>query len=74
MAGKTIEEARAAKAKALEVFGKLGQVSGVGITRVDGGYGLKVNFTEAPKKGVQLPTQVKAVPVRVEVVGRLKKR
>jgi hypothetical protein len=38
----------AAKAKALEVFRRLAPVVGVGITTVDGGYGVRVNLREAP--------------------------
>jgi hypothetical protein len=37
MKGASIDAARAAKARALEVFGRLGEVVGVGLTRVDDG-------------------------------------
>jgi hypothetical protein len=70
----TIDEARAAKAPALKVFGRLGVVASVGITRVDDGYGLKINLREAPGPGVALPTAVEGVPVRVEVVGTARSR
>jgi hypothetical protein len=74
--GKTIDidRARAAKAKALTVFGDLVRVNGVGITRVGGGYGVKVNLSQHPPKGVRLPHEVDGVPVRVEYVGPITKR
>ena len=68
----TLERARAAKSRALEVFRSLVLVAGVGITRIEKGYGLKVNLERQPK--VPLPTDVDGVPVRVEVVGRIGKR
>ena len=70
----TLEEARAAKRCVIEVFGKLAAVVGVGITRVGGGYGVKVNLREEPGAGVNLPQDVDGVPVLVEVVGRVRKR
>ncbi|MEW6351992.1 MAG: hypothetical protein AB1646_23325 [Thermodesulfobacteriota bacterium] len=68
------EEARAEKARALEVFGRIGTVVGVGITRIDGGYGIKVNFREELAPDTELPEDVNGVPVKVEVVGRIQKR
>ena len=70
----TIDEARAAKARALEIFRRLGAVASVGITRVDGGYGLKVNLRGPLRAGVSPPTAVEGVPVRVEVVGTIRPR
>lgn len=69
MSETTLTEARAAKIRALEVFSRLASVVGVGIARIDGGYGLKINLREAPEKGVALPETVDGVSVRVEVVG-----
>ena len=65
----TIDEARAAKARALEIFRGLGAVASVGITRVGNGYALKVNLREPLQPGVAPPTAVEGVPIRVEVVG-----
>jgi hypothetical protein len=66
----TIAEARAAKAPTLKIFRRLSAVvASVGVTRVDGGYGLKVNLRESPRPGVTPPTAVAGVPVSVEVVG-----
>jgi hypothetical protein len=70
----TLDQARTAKAKALKVFGRKAAVVGVGITELDGGYGVKVNLREAPRPGTDLPDALDGVPVRVEVVGPIRKR
>jgi hypothetical protein len=69
----TLEEARAAKPRAQEVFGRLASVVGVGVTRVEGGYGVKVNLGEQPAADVILPDEVDGVPVKVDVVGTIRK-
>jgi hypothetical protein len=69
----TLDQARIAKAKAMKVFAKKATVVGVGITQIDGGYGIKVNLREAPRPGADLPDDLDGVPVRVEVVGQLRK-
>ena len=66
----TLDEVRAAKPRALEVFESLATVVGVGITRIGTGYGLKVNLRVAPSADTPLPTEVDGVPVRLEVVGQ----
>jgi hypothetical protein len=69
----TLDQARAAKGRVLEVFGKVAPVVGVGITRIGDGYGVKVNLESLP--GDQsLPDAIDGVPVRIEVVGTIKKR
>ena len=73
MAKATLESARAAKPAVQEVFAGLGEVVGVGITRIGDGYGVKVNLRSAPAAGVELPAEVEGVPVRVEVVGTIRK-
>ena len=70
----TIDEARAAKVRALEIFRGLGVVASVGITRVEEGYGLKINLREPLRPDVSPPTAVEGVPVRVEVVGAIRPR
>ena len=70
----TLEQTRAAKQAALELFSALAPMVGVGITRMAGGYGLKVNLRTEPAAGTHWPTEVSGVPVRVEVVGPIKKR
>jgi hypothetical protein len=68
----TLEQARAAKPRVLTVFKRLAPVVGVGITRMNGGYGVMVNLQAAPAEGTALPDQVDGVPVRVEVVGTIR--
>ena len=68
----TLDQARAAKAKAVELFSALAPVVGVGITRIGEGYGLKVNLERKPPTA--LPIEVDGVPVRVEVIGKIRKR
>jgi hypothetical protein len=70
----SLDKARRAKARVLEIVGRVASVVGVGITRVDGGYGVKVNLREPPAAGALLPESVDDVPVRVEVVGTIRKR
>lgn len=68
----TLEQARAAKPRVLAVFERLAPVVGVGITRMDGGYAVKVNLQAAPPEGTSLPESVDGVPVRVAVVGTIR--
>ncbi len=70
----TLEEARAAKKRALDIYGPLAKVVGVGITQVDGGYAVKVNLRAKPTGGVELPESIEGVPVQLEIVGRIVKR
>ena len=70
----TIEQARTIKPRAVEVFGRVARLAGVGITRIGDGYGLKVNLVEAPAAKTQLPSDIDGVPVRIEVVGVIRKR
>jgi hypothetical protein len=69
-----LAKAQAAKRSALRRFEKLGKVTGVGITRVDGEYALKVNLSEPVEPGTELPTDIDGVPVRVEVTGTIRTR
>lgn len=72
--GSSKDDARAEKTHAAEIFGQIGTVVGVGITRVDDGYGLKINLQEQPDPDVEMPQDVNGVPVRVEVIGPIRKR
>ncbi len=74
MTSVTLDQARAAKAHAKSVFSPLATVVGVGITRHAGGYAVKVNLQSPPAKGVELPSDIDGVPVRVEVTGSIRKR
>ncbi len=67
----TLEQARAAKAKALEALHDSPARAGVGITSVGAGYGVKINLTETVER---LPSEIEGVPVIVEVVGTISKR
>ena len=69
-----LQKARAAKPAAQKLFAELLGDVAVGITRVDGVYGLKVNLASAPPPALKLPEIVDDVPVRIEVTGTIKKR
>ena len=66
--------ARAAKAAAHRRFSKLGTVVGVGVARVAGNYCVKVNLSEPVAPGLDVPTEIEGVPVRVEVTGAIRPR
>lgn len=68
----TLEEARAAKLKALALLSAL-PVVGVGITRIGDGYGLKVNLSESVADG-SVPEHIDGVPIKLEVMEQLRKR
>ena len=70
----TLDRARAAKARAHQVFSELADVVGVGITTIGSEYGLKVNVSSPPSSSTTLPSEVDGVPVRVEVVGKIHKQ
>ena len=70
----TLEQARAAKQRAWDLFAPLAEVVGVGLTRIGDGYAVKVNVRQAPPEGVVLPEDVDEVPVCIEVVGHVRKR
>lgn len=69
----TLNEARAAKPRALVEFRRKASVVGVGITRIGDGYGVKVNLEKSPAADVDLPEKIDGVPVCVEVVGKIRK-
>ena len=68
----TLDQARAAKTKAVSILAAL-PVVGVGITRIGDGYGLKVNLSESVADDA-VPTQVNGVPLKIEVVGAIRKQ
>jgi hypothetical protein len=70
----TVDEVRAVKSEALGEFKRVADVAGIGITRIGKGYGLKVNLQKLPGRKVVLPTEIAGIPVRIEVVGGIKKR
>lgn len=69
-----LQRARAAKGVAEQVFSKLLGDVAIGITRIDGAYGLKINVTEALADKVKLPDSVEGVPIQIEVTGKIRKR
>lgn len=69
----TLEEARVAKARVKELLPKLVPVAGIGITKLESGYGVKVNLQTEPLLGITLPSDVDGVPVRFEVTGFIRK-
>jgi hypothetical protein len=71
---RSLERARAAKQHALELFSQLGDVVGIGLTRIGEEYGLKVNLRSARTSLGALPSEVDGVRVTVEVVGPIRKR
>lgn len=73
MDGATLPKARAAKTRALQVFSRVGKVVGVGLVKLDDGYGVKVNLQSRPRAGT-IPSSVNGVPVTIEVTGPLRKR
>ena len=70
---KTLDEARAAKAKAFAALRQDQSVVGVGITRIGDGYGVKVNLAEPPTPDTKLPEMIDGVPIKVEIVGTIRK-
>jgi len=69
--GYTLEEARAAKDKAKQLFTSN---VGVGITRVNDGYAVKVNLPDPLVDQENIPTAIDGVPVQFEVVGQIRKQ
>ncbi len=67
--GVSLTRARAAKPAVLRIFRKLGEVAGVGITRMGDDYAVKVNLRVALGADVEAPATVNGVPVYVEVTG-----
>jgi hypothetical protein len=70
----TLERAQAAKKAALQRFKKLASLNGVGITRVNGGYAVKLNLSKPIEPGVKFPADIDGVPLHVEVTGIIRPR
>lgn len=70
----SIDDARAAKAQVADLLRTTRGLTGVGITRIDEGYGVKVNLAAAPTKRLKLPDQINGVPIRFEITGPIRKR
>lgn len=74
MPSPTLDQARAAKSKALTLLQNSPTVVGIGIARQDGAYCVKVNVSHAPAVAEAVPASIDGVPVRVAVVGEIRKR
>jgi hypothetical protein len=68
----SLERARAAKNAALQRFRNLPSLTGVGITRVGGGYAIKLNLSRPIEPGVTFPADIDGVPLCVEVTGTIR--
>ena len=53
--GVGLDQARAAKERAKAVFARTAALVGVGITRINGGYGVKVNLESPPRRAPTSP-------------------
>jgi hypothetical protein len=74
MQGPSIDEARAAKVKAIQMLKDVPTVVGVGIAKFAQGYCLKINISQDVGDVQSLPQSIDGVPVHVEVIGRIRKR
>ncbi len=70
----TLDRAQAAKAAALRRFKGVDEIVGVGITRVEGQYAVKINLSGPPPEHVKFPSDIDGVAVCVEVTGRIRPR
>lgn len=69
----TIAKARAAKDVAKTQLAGVRGVVGIGLTKIGRDYALKINLREASCEQ-SVPDRIAGVPVKVEVVGRIRKR
>jgi hypothetical protein len=63
-----LDQARAAQRHLAELLSDIPQLNGIGITRVNEGFGLKANLTDSSVMA-RVPSEIDGVAVRVEVVG-----
>jgi PII-like signaling protein len=52
------------------MIGEREELRGVGITRCEDGFGLKINLSE--RDDLHLPSEIDGVPVQVEIVGEIR--
>ena len=69
---RTMAKVTAAQRKLVRRLADVREVNGVGITRVDAGFCLKVTLTS--RTTVELPDEIDGIPVRSEVVGPIRAR
>jgi hypothetical protein len=68
----TIQQARRVKDRLAKTLADAKGLVGLGITRIGDDYAVKVNFSGEPE--ARVPASLSGVPVRVEVVGKIRKR
>lgn len=68
----TLEAAREAKKKVVELFEGEEYVNGIGIGLVAGGYAVQVNLLDVTEPGSDLPSSVDGVPVLYRVSGDIR--
>ena len=73
----TREQAQRAKQKLETMLGNIPEFADappqVGLSLLEGGFGIKLNLAEASPAASRLPSEVDGVPVRVEVVGKARR-
>ena len=69
-----LDRARRAKDKLRELLSRSGHVSGVGISRKDGHYVVKVLLESSFSKSNEVPKEVDDVPVVIQIVGDIRKQ
>ena len=69
-----LQRARTAKSKLTKQLSGNATVVGIGLARVDGKICVKVNLREPGAASHAVPSSVDDVPVRTEVVGRIRPR
>lgn len=69
-----IDQARLVKSKARELASQITTVTGVGLTKVGGSYGVKVNLSHAVPELSSLPAMIDGVNVVYAVTTEIKPR
>jgi hypothetical protein len=64
-----LEAARAAKRKALRLFGGLAPICGAGVAKEGGRYVVRVNLETEPDSALDLPSEIDGVPITIQVIG-----
>lgn len=71
MNNSTLDEARNAKTRLMELLRDHPHMTGVGIMRLGEGYAVKVNFAVAQAGAQTLPNEIDGVPICVEITGEI---
>jgi hypothetical protein len=74
----TIAQARKAKEKVMALVAAnvslKNALAGIGISTIDSGYGVKVNFANEVAEQRTLPRTLDGVPLVISIVGKVSKR